>query len=93
MKEIAMEVDTIRTVGRSGQISLGKALAGTSFLVEELPGGDVLLKRARVVPANEYWLHEPATKEKIDAALEWMRRNPPRETDLDALENRLGTDS
>ena len=27
----------IKTVGKSGQISLGKALAGTDFVMEELP--------------------------------------------------------
>ncbi len=40
----------IKVVGKSGQISLGKALAGMEFLVEQLPGGDIVLKRAVVIP-------------------------------------------
>lgn len=80
---------TIKVVGKSGQISLGKALAGMEFLVEQLPGGDIVLKRAVVIPQNERWLHEPAMKEKLAKADEWMRENKRQETDIDALEARL----
>lgn len=79
----------IKTVGKSGQISVGKALAGMEFIMEELPGGDIVLKRAVVVPINETWLHEPAMKERLARAAEWRRQNPPRETDLDELEAKL----
>ena len=80
---------SIKTVGKSGQISVGKALAGMDFIMEELPGGDIILKRAVVVPMNERWLHEPAMKERLAQADNWMRQNPPRETDLDELETKL----
>lgn len=80
----------LKTVGKSGQISLGKALAGMGFIMEELPGGDILLKHAVVVPVNERWLHEPTMKKKLAKADEWMRKNPPRETDLDEIESKLG---
>lgn len=86
-------MQAIKTVGKSGQISLGKALAGMEFIMEELPGGDIMLKRAVVVPMNERWLHEPAMKEKLARADEWMSRNPPRETSLDELDARLTIDS
>ncbi len=79
----------IKVVGKSGQISLGKALAGMEFLVEQLPGGDIILKRAVVIPQNERWLHEPAMKEKLAKADAWMRENQPQESDIDALEARL----
>ena len=82
-------MQAIKTVGKSGQISLGKALAGMGFIMEELPGGDIILKRAVVVPMNERWLHEPAKNERLTQANEWMRQNPPRETDLDELETKL----
>ena len=59
---------SIKIVGKSGQISLGKALAGTGFLVEELPGGDIVLKRAAIVPINERSLHESAMREKLAQA-------------------------
>src|SRR3546814_9023874 len=58
----------IKTVGKSGQISLGKALAGMDFILEELPDGDIILKRAIVIPANERWLHEPAMQQRLARA-------------------------
>ena len=79
----------IKTVGKSGQISLGKAMSGMGFIMEELPGGDIMLKRAVVVPMNERWLHEPAMKKKLARADEWMRKNPTQETNLDELETKL----
>lgn len=86
MKEMMME---LKVVGKSGQISVGKAMAGMGFIMETLPGGDILLKHAVVVPANERWLHEPAMKEKLARADEWMRNNPAKETNLEELEARL----
>ena len=77
---------TIKIVGKSGQISLGKSLAGREFIMETLPDGDILLKHAVVMPINERWLHEPAMKEKLARADEWMRNNPAKETNLGDLE-------
>ncbi len=82
-------MQTIKTVGKSGQISIGKAHAGAGFILENLPGGDILLRRAVVVPINEHWLHEPTMKDRLEQANEWMRHNPPRESDLDALETEI----
>jgi hypothetical protein len=79
----------IKTVGKSGQISLGKALAGMGFVMEPLMGGDILLKRAVVVTVNERWLHEPAMKEKLAQADDWMREHPAQESNLEALELKL----
>ena len=83
----------LKTVGKSGQISVGKALAGMEFIMEELPGGDIMLKRAVVVPMNERWLHESAMKKKLARADEWMRQNPPRETNLGELGSKLTSGS
>lgn len=79
----------IKTVGKSGQISLGKALAGMGFVVEPLPGGDIMLRRAVVVPLNERWAHEPEMAEKLAQADAWAQANTPQETDLDELERSL----
>ena len=81
----------LKTVGRSGQISLGKDLAGTDFLVEKLADGDIILRRAKVVPLNEKWLNKPGVKERLSKADEWMDENKPSETDLDALDAELQT--
>ncbi len=80
---------TIKTVGKSGQISLGKAMAGMGFLMEELPGGDIMLKRAVVVPMNERLL-APAVHAELEAAREWRRNNPAKASDLTALGAKLG---
>ena len=79
----------VKTVGKSGQISLGKAMAGMGFIVEEMPGGDIMLKRAVVVPLNEHWAHKPQMKAKLTKADAWMRKNPPAETDIDQLDATL----
>ena len=82
-------VHNIKTVGKSGQISLGKAMAGMGFIVQELPGGDIVLKRAVVVPMSERLL-DPAVHAELKAAREWRRSNPAKATDLAALGSKLG---
>lgn len=79
----------IKTVGSSGQIALGKQYAGRHIMMEELEPGVWIIKVGEFVPDNERWLHEPETKEKLDAALAWAERNPPRETDLKELDERI----
>ena len=79
----------IKTVGKSGQISLGKAMAGMGFIIQELPGGDIVLKRAVVVPMNERLL-DPVVHAELEAAREWRRNNPAKATDLTALASKLG---
>lgn len=86
-------MEALKIVGKSGQISLGKALAGMGFVMETLPGGDILLKHSVVVPVNERWLHEPAMKDKLAQADDWMRNNPAREPSLEELEARLDSAS
>lgn len=82
-------MEALKIVGKSGQISLGKALAGMGFVMETLPGGDILLKHAVVVPVKELWLHEPAMKDKLARADGWMRSNPAKESNLEEIEARL----
>ncbi len=82
-------VINVKTVGKSGQISLGKSLAGMDFIMEEMPGGDILLRRAVVVPANERWLHAADMQARLEDAQNWMHANPAQDTNLDALESRL----
>lgn len=79
----------IITVVKSGQISLGKAMAGMDFIMQELPGGDIVLKRAVVVPMNERLL-DPVVHAELEAAREWRRNNPAKATDLTTLASKLG---
>jgi hypothetical protein len=50
----------VKTIGSSGQISLGKENAGRPVTVEEIEAGVWLIKSAQVIPENEMWLHSPA---------------------------------
>ena len=79
----------IKTVGSSGQIALGKQYAGRHVLVDEIEPGVWLVKVGEFVPDCERWLHEPEAKTKLDRAIAWAEANPPRESDLAELEERL----
>ncbi len=76
----------VKTIGSSGQISVGKQHAGRIVTVEEIEDGVWLVKTARVIPENELWLQNPAAKATIDRAVEWAEKNKPRPTDLGKLE-------
>ena len=77
---------TVKTIGASGQICLGKEFAGQTVLVEEdREAGVWIVKRGSFIPDSERWLHAPAIKAEIDEALDYLDANPPKETDLDEL--------
>ena len=82
-------MQAIKTVGKSGQISLGKVMAGMGFILEALPGGDIMLKRAVVVPMNERLL-DPLVRADLEAARTWRKNNPAQATDLAILGAKLG---
>ncbi len=80
---------SIKTVGSSGQISLGKQYAGRHVLVDELEPGVWIVKVGEFIPENERWLHTPEAKAKLDRALARAEERPLRETNLDELEERV----
>ena len=82
-------MDVIKTVGSSGQISLGKKFAGQTVVLSELDPGVWLIKVGRFVPNNEKWLHTPDVENTLNQALDWAEKNPPAETDLDELEKHM----
>jgi len=84
-----MPSTSLKTIGSSGQISLGKQHAGKHVLVQEVEPGVWLIKLGEFVPDNERWLHAPAARESLDRGLAWAAENPPAGSDLDALERRL----
>ena len=81
---------TVKTIGRSGQIALGKQYAGRQVLIEEIEPGVWVMKLGEFVPDNERWLHQPEVKAVVDKAIRWAEENKPTETALDEL-NTLGT--
>jgi hypothetical protein len=76
----------VKTIGASGQISLGKQYAGRTVTVDEMEPGVWVIKTAQVIPDNELWLHTPENRAKLDAALAWSATHEPQESDLDELE-------
>ena len=78
----------VKTVGRSGQIALGKAYAGRQVLVEQRDPGVWLVKLGAFIPDDERWLHAPDVKADLDEAIAWAETHPAAETDLDELEHR-----
>jgi len=79
----------VKTIGASGQISIGKQHAGRTVTVEEVDDGVWMIKAARVIPENELWLHQPPAKEKLDRAVAWAAKHPPRASNLDRLARKL----
>ena len=80
---------TIKTVGHSGQISLGKKYAGCHVLVDEVETGVWIVKLGQFIPRNELWLHSDAVKSDLDEAINWAERNPPQLSDVNELEKRI----
>ena len=79
----------IKTIGSSGQISLGKHNAGRTVTVEQVDDGVWVVKAARVIPENELWLHREPAKGKLDRAIKWASRTPARATDLRKVAKKL----
>lgn len=77
--------EEVKVIGSSGQISLGKRFAGKRLKVEYREDGSILLTPVVVIPESQLWTLQEPDASKIRRGLEWARRNPPRETDLEGL--------
>ena len=81
---------TVKTIGRSGQIALGKQYAGRQVLIEQIEPGVWVMKLGEFVPDSERWLHQPEVEAVVDKAIWWAEENRPTETTLEELD-KLGT--
>ena len=79
---------SVKRIGASGQISLGKEYAGRTVLVESSEPGVWLIKTAQTIPDSELWLHQPEAAARLDRALAALDERPG-EGDLEALERQL----
>jgi hypothetical protein len=79
---------SIKTIGASGQIALGKEYAGRNVLVEEIEPGVWVVKLGDFIPDNERWLHTARVSEELDEAVAWAEVNPPAPSDLNRLSKR-----
>jgi hypothetical protein len=80
---------TVKQVGASGQISLGKEFAGRTVVIDSREPGVWVIKTAQTIPDSELWLHQPEAAAHLDRALAAMGQ-PPVAADLEALEQHLG---
>jgi hypothetical protein len=82
----------VKRIGDTGQVSVGKALAGKLVRVEPAPDGVMLRFVVDVPEKDAWWAHEPY-KSKLQSALAWAGKNPPAESDLEALLARVKPDT
>ena len=68
----------IKTVGSSGQISLGKKFAGQTVMLDEIEAGVWIVKIGRFIPDNEKWLHRPDVQAELNEAIAWQRKTRPK---------------
>ena len=78
----------IKTVGSSGQISLGKKFAGQTVMLDEIEAGVWIIKIGRFIPDNEKWLHKPDVQAELNEAISWAKENSPKDTNFEELEAR-----
>ncbi|MFQ5779949.1 MAG: hypothetical protein ACE5HN_04080 [Nitrospiria bacterium] len=84
-----METQSVKKVGASGQISIGKEYAGRTVLIEQMEEGVWLIKTAQIIPDNERWMHEKPAKGHIDRAIKWAGENRPGKSDLEKLSAKI----
>lgn len=76
---------TIATFDQRGRVTLGKAYANKTVIVEDR-NGNIILKPAAVIPERELWLHKnPAAMNMVQQGLEQARqRKTTKGPDLNA---------
>ena len=82
MGAAVLDNQVVKSIGISGQISLGKEHAGRKVLVENPEPGVWVIRTATIITDNERWLHEPTVKKNIRQALAWASKNPAKESNL-----------
>jgi hypothetical protein len=87
---IQTEPIQLKTVGQSGQISLGKAYIGKTLQMTTQPDGTIVLTPVAIVPESQMWtLQEPA-RSAIARGMAHAAAIAPSETDLETLLARAG---
>lgn len=69
------EQQTIKTVAKNGQISLGKKFAGKQIQILEQEDGTLIIKRVVAIPESELWLYKGDNIQRITKSLEWIASN------------------
>jgi len=75
----------LKRVGQSGQISVGRELAGKLLRLEQLEDGRLLLTPVVDVPENQLWTLREPHKSRIERGLAWAAATPAKETAVATL--------
>jgi hypothetical protein len=81
---VMQRLESLKTIGPNGQISLGKQFAGRPVIIEQREPGVWLIRTATIVPDNERWVHDPKAAADLTAALSWSTANPPSDAATEA---------
>ena len=87
-ESVRSESYTLKTVGSSGQISIGKAYAGKTLRVTMQADGSMLLTPVVVVPEHQMWTVQEPHRTAIARGLAHATAHAASETDVDALVQR-----
>ena len=85
MKSNSHVSSELKTVGSSGQISLGKKYAGKTLRLDRFDDGRIVLTAVAMVPESQLWTLSEPDRSRIQRGLAWAAKNPPSETDIDRL--------
>jgi hypothetical protein len=75
----------IKTVGRTGEISLGKRYAGKTLRLERFKDGPIVLTAVALVPESHLWTLAEPDRSRIERGVDWATKTSTAETDIDAL--------
>ena len=84
-EEDAVRREEIKTVGKSGQISLGKSYAGKTLRLERFDDGRIVLTSVAMIPESQLWTLNEPNRSRIERGLAWAASTRPRETNLGGL--------
>jgi hypothetical protein len=76
----------VKTLGEGGQLYLGEEFAGQHVVITQERKGVWTVKTAEVIPHDEAWIHTPENKAKLDRALDWVSKNPSKQTTSEEAE-------
>jgi hypothetical protein len=69
----------VKVIGVNGQVSLGKEFAGKMVLIDQIDEGTWIIKSGEFIPDSEKWLFQDNNLSKLEKALEWTAKNPPKD--------------
>ena len=79
----------LKSINRSGQITLGRQYAGKTVMIEQIKTGGWMLKLGEFIPVSERWLQDSKVSGDLDEAVKWAENNPPQESDINTLESQI----